>query len=108
MESYKINFDVLQADKESIKRCEEGFKKLQSATECKSLLKKYLTKDTLEKCKGRMTKNGGTFWHVIASGKSGLFCYYEQEAANSLQALLASIGPIGFERPLKFTFSFFL
>jgi protein-arginine kinase len=56
------------ADADTIKKCEEGFKRLQEAKDCHSLLHKYLTKDVLDKLKGRKTKLGATLWDVIQSG----------------------------------------
>jgi protein-arginine kinase len=60
------------ADAETIKKCEEGFKTLQDAKDCKSLLKQCFTKDVLDKCKGLKTKLGATLWDVIQSGVKNL------------------------------------
>jgi len=60
------------ADADTQKKCEEGFKKLQAAADCKSLLKKHLTESTLNACKGRKTKLGATLWDVIQSGVANL------------------------------------
>jgi protein-arginine kinase len=60
------------ADADTIKKIEEGYKTLQNAKECHSLLKKYLTKDVMDKIKGRKTKLGATLWDVIQSGVKNL------------------------------------
>jgi protein-arginine kinase len=60
------------ADADTIKKCEEGFKTLQAAKDCKSLLKKYYTEDVMNKCKTRKTKLGATLWDVIQSGVANL------------------------------------
>lgn len=57
------------ADAATIAKLEEGFKKLEAATDCKSLLKKYLTKDVFEKLKAKKTSLGATLLDVIQSGK---------------------------------------
>lgn len=67
-EFYKVYSRKRTADLEVIKRCEEGFKKLQEAENCDSLLKKALTKDVLDQLKDRRTVLGATLWDVIASG----------------------------------------
>uniref|UniRef100_A0A915IKC7 arginine kinase n=1 Tax=Romanomermis culicivorax TaxID=13658 RepID=A0A915IKC7_ROMCU len=43
-------------------KIEEGYVALQSSTDCKSLLKKYLTKDVLDKLKAKKTSFGSTLW----------------------------------------------
>lgn len=60
------------ADADTIKKCEEGFKTLQAAKDCNSLLKKYYTEDVMNACKGRKTKLGATLWDVIQSGVKNL------------------------------------
>lgn len=60
------------ADADTIKKCEEGYKTLQAAADCKSLLKKHLTESALNACKGRKTKLGATLWDVIQSGVANL------------------------------------
>lgn len=60
------------ADADTIKKIEEGYKTLQGAKDCKSLLKKYLTQDVVDKLKGRKTKLGATLWDVIQSGVKNL------------------------------------
>lgn len=60
------------ADADVIKRCEEGYAKLQAATDCKSLLKKHFTEGVLNACKGRKTKLGATLIDVIQSGVANL------------------------------------
>lgn len=56
-------------DQETIKKIEDGFNKLKDASECKSLLKKYLTKEVVDACKDKKTANGATLFDVIQSGK---------------------------------------
>ena len=56
-------------DQATADKLEAGFAKLQAATDCKSLLKKYLTKDVFEKLKGKKTAMGATLLDVIQSGK---------------------------------------
>jgi protein-arginine kinase len=60
------------ADADTIKKIEEGFKTLQEAKGCHSLLHKYFTKDVMEACKARKTKLGATLWDVIQSGVKNL------------------------------------
>jgi protein-arginine kinase len=60
------------ADADTIKKCEEMYKTLQPATDCKSLLKKHFTEATLNACKGRKTKLGATLVDVIQSGVANL------------------------------------
>lgn len=57
------------ADAATIAKLDEGFKKLEAATDCKSLLKKYLTKDVFEQLKAKKTKLGATLLDVIQSGR---------------------------------------
>ncbi|XP_018494769.1 arginine kinase [Galendromus occidentalis] len=49
-----------------------GYQKLQSSPQCKSLLKKYLTKDVLEKLQNRSTNMGATLLDVVQSGFANL------------------------------------
>jgi len=60
------------ASPDVIKKLEEGYTKLQSATDCKSLLKKYLTRPVLDECKEKKTKLGATLLDVIQSGVANL------------------------------------
>jgi protein-arginine kinase len=60
------------ADPDTIKKIEEGYKTLQAAPNCHSLLKKYLTQDVLNQLKGRKTKLGATLLDVIQSGVKNL------------------------------------
>ncbi|GMR53933.1 hypothetical protein PMAYCL1PPCAC_24128, partial [Pristionchus mayeri] len=53
-------------------KIENAYKKLQGAEKCKSLLKKNLTKDVLDKCKGKKTKLGATLYDCISSGVENL------------------------------------
>jgi len=52
-----------------LEKLEAGFKKLEAATDCKSLLKKYLTKDVFDQLKDKKTALGATLLDVIQSGK---------------------------------------
>ncbi|KHJ42364.1 arginine kinase [Trichuris suis] len=52
--------------------CEICFEQLQRAEDCSSLLKKYLTQETLDKMKGRKTSMGATLIDVIQSGVKNL------------------------------------
>jgi len=54
------------------KQCEEAYKKLQAASDCHSLLKKYYTESVMNACKGRKTKLGATLIDVIQSGVANL------------------------------------
>merc|ERR1712212_1367423 len=60
------------ADAAVIAKLDAGFKKLEAATDCKSLLKKYLTKDVFEQLKAKKTKLGATLLDVIQSGVENL------------------------------------
>ncbi|KAL1476670.1 hypothetical protein MTO96_036335, partial [Rhipicephalus appendiculatus] len=62
--SGKSNMSVDQA---TLDKLEAGFKKLQDAKDCKSLLKKYLTKEIFDKLKTRKTAMGATLLDVIQS-----------------------------------------
>lgn len=57
------------ADAAVVAKLEEGYQKLQNSPECKSLLKKYLTQDTLDKLKTKKTVMGATLLDVVQSGK---------------------------------------
>ncbi|XP_075742625.1 arginine kinase-like isoform X1 [Rhipicephalus microplus] len=59
-------------DKATLAKLEAGFKKLQDAKDCKSLLKKYLTKEVFDKLKTRKTGMGATLLDVIQSGVENL------------------------------------
>ena len=50
-------------------KLEAGFQKLQEATNCKSLLKKHLTREIFDKIKDLKTSFGSTLLDVIQSGK---------------------------------------
>lgn len=60
-------------DAATAEKLEAAFAKL-SATESKSLLKKYLTKEVFEATKGRKTAMGATLLDVIQSGKLLALC----------------------------------
>ncbi|XP_074602418.1 arginine kinase 1 isoform X2 [Brevipalpus obovatus] len=55
-----------------MEKLEAGFKKLQDASDCKSLLKKYLTKEVFDACKNRKTAMGATLLDIIQSGVENL------------------------------------
>jgi len=65
---------VIAADDKSVaQKLEAGFKKLQEATECKSLLKKHLTKEVFDKTKNLKTPSfGSSLLDVIQSGVANL------------------------------------
>jgi len=80
------------ADAAVLEKLEAGFKKLQGATDCKSLLKKYLTRDVLDQLKDKKTKLGATLLDVVQSGfenlDSGVGVYAPDAEAYSLFAPL--------------------
>ena len=61
--AFKKTAEPASADLEGL------WKKLQTATNCKSLLKKHLTPDVYDQLKGLKTKYGGTLADCIRSGK---------------------------------------
>ena len=56
------------ADAAVIEKLEAGFAKLQAATDCKSLLRKYLTKDVFDQLKTKKTALGATLLDAIQTG----------------------------------------
>nr|UXW65972.1 Tyr p 20 allergen [Tyrophagus putrescentiae] len=58
--------------KETLEKLEAGFAKLQGAADCKSLLKKHLTKEIFEELKGKKTQMGATLLDVVQSGMENL------------------------------------
>ncbi|KAJ1357798.1 hypothetical protein KIN20_016030 [Parelaphostrongylus tenuis] len=58
--------------KDTVKKIEDGFAKLQESADCKSLLKKHLTKAVLDKLKNKKTRLGATLLDVIQSGVENL------------------------------------
>jgi len=56
-------------DQATADKLEAAFAKLQAADNCKSLLKKYLTKDVFEQLKGKKTAMGATLLDIIQSGE---------------------------------------
>jgi len=50
-------------------KLEAGFQKMQDAADCKSLLKKFLTREVLDKTKDLKTNFGSTLLDVVQSGK---------------------------------------
>lgn len=69
----RIQVQTLQAlkmvDAAVIEKLEAGFTRLQESASCKSLLKKYLTREVLDKLKDRKTGFGSTLLDVVQSGK---------------------------------------
>jgi len=59
-------------DQATLDKLEAGFAKLQAATDCKSLLKKHLTKEVFDATKTRKTAMGATLLDVIQSGVENL------------------------------------
>ncbi|XP_043241032.1 arginine kinase Scy p 2.0101 [Amphibalanus amphitrite] len=59
-------------DAATLEKLEAGFQKLQAATDCKSLLKKYLTKEVFDSLKTKKTSFGSTLLDVIQSGVENL------------------------------------
>merc|ERR1711921_43117 len=55
-----------------LEKLEAGFKKLANAKNCKSLLKKYLTREVFDKLKTKKTELGATLLDVIQSGVENL------------------------------------
>jgi len=55
-----------------IQKIEDGYKKLQDAKDCKSLLKKHLTREVVDQLKDKRTKLGATLLDVIQSGVANL------------------------------------
>ncbi|KAK6045604.1 ATP:guanido phosphotransferase protein [Cooperia oncophora] len=62
----------MTASPEVVKKIEEGYAKLQAAQDCKSLLKKHLTKAVVDKLKRKKTRLGATLLDVIQSGVENL------------------------------------
>jgi len=59
-------------DQATLDKLETGFKRLQAASDCHSLLKKYLTRDVFDKLKSKKTAMGATLLDVIQSGVENL------------------------------------
>jgi len=68
--NYYINSRMVDAA--VTEKLEAGYQKLAAATDCKSLLKKHLTREVFDACKGRKTAMGATLLDVIQSGVSNL------------------------------------
>ncbi|GFY75196.1 arginine kinase [Trichonephila inaurata madagascariensis] len=56
----------------TLDKLEAGFKKLQEAADCKSLLKKYLSREVLDVCKNKKTALGATLLDCVQSGFENL------------------------------------
>ncbi|KAG1664054.1 Arginine kinase [Nymphon striatum] len=59
-------------DQATADKLQAGFQKLQNATDCKSLLKKYLTADVFNAVKDKKTAMGATLLDIIQSGVENL------------------------------------
>lgn len=59
-------------DQATLDKLEAGFQKLQGASDCKSLLKKYLSREVLDACKNKKTQLGATLLDCIQSGVENL------------------------------------
>jgi len=75
-------------DAATLEKLEAGFKKVSGASGCKSLLKKYLTKEVFDQLKNKKTSLGATLLDVIQSGcenlDSGVGVYAPDAEAYSL------------------------
>lgn len=69
-------------DKSVLDKLDAGFKRLQAASDCHSLLKKYLTQDVFDKLKNKKTAMGATLLDVIQSGNYWIFDF---EVENSFK-----------------------
>ncbi|XP_071041896.1 arginine kinase [Parasteatoda tepidariorum] len=69
---YFISKSGAMVDQATKDKLEAGFQKLQAATDCKSLLKKYLTKEVFDACKDKKTALGATLLDCIQSGVENL------------------------------------
>ena len=68
-----LNLFRKMTDPATLQKLEDGFKKLQDAKDCKSLLKKHLTKERFDELKTKKTSMGATLLDVIQSGKFLIF-----------------------------------
>lgn len=59
-------------DQATMEQLESGFRRLQEAKGCKSLLKKHLTREVFDKLKNKKTAMGATLLDVIQSGVQNL------------------------------------
>lgn len=59
-------------DQATLEKLEAGFRRLQDAKDCKSLLKKHLSEEVFEKLKNLQTGMGATLLDVIQSGVENL------------------------------------
>jgi len=59
-------------DQGTLDKLESGFKRLSEASDCKSLLKKYLTRDVFDNLKDKKTAMGASLLDVIQSGVENL------------------------------------
>merc|ERR1712212_712232 len=90
---------TMSVDAAVLEKLEAGFKKLEAATDCKSLLKKYLTREGFDKLKDKKTALGAPLLDVIQSGvadlDSGVGLYAPDAEAYSLFAPLVDVDPEG-------------
>merc|ERR1712035_160688 len=86
-------------------KLEAGFAKLQAADNCKSLLKKYLTREVLDKTKDLKTSFGSTLLDVVQSGMenldSGVGVYAPDAESYSLFADLNLYFVLSIVRPVQ-------
>lgn len=59
----------MAVDPKVIKEIEDGYKTLQESKDCKSLLKKHLTKEIMDELKSKKSNMGATLMDVIRSGR---------------------------------------
>ena len=74
-------------DQATLDKLEAGFQKLQAAADCKSLLKKHLTREVFDACKTRKNAMGATLLDVIQSGTSCLSSRFPSVSVPSLRVL---------------------
>ncbi|GAV05747.1 hypothetical protein RvY_15828 [Ramazzottius varieornatus] len=67
------------ADATKVKNAEQALQTLQHDGKCHSLLKKYYTKEVIEKLKNKSTSMNATLWDCI---QSGITVGYETSAGN--------------------------
>lgn len=63
---------IMFTESEIAEKLETGFNKLQASEQCKSLLKKYLTRGVLDKLKAAKTQMGATLLDAVNSGFENL------------------------------------
>lgn len=63
---------MMSVEDSVIQELEEGFNNLRNSEECKSLLKKHLTREVFDRLKTRRSKMGATLLDVVRSGLANL------------------------------------